>query len=378
MIKNTKAITLSSYLAMFFLGVATSVVGAAARNIGLSAVQIGMLLTIQNIGFMVSVSFSGMLSDHFEKPKILLAGSLILSGSFLTFYLSGVYWINLLIMLFIGIGMGTYEGVTDAMLLDIHTERVGLHININHLFVTLGSAIITVYLIFLEMDWRRSVVQAGIIVLLLAIFFGLTRLKAQSSQSERFSKKLMLLLQNRVVVILFLVTILAVGVELSTIGILTTYLMELRQFTQFTSKMGLITFLAGVASGRLIIGLLTREKRIIQYLLGLFGFAAAFFLGLYMFDLGRFAFVIIFLAGITLSAMLPLIITLAGLRFKDQAGTTIGVIKVAIPLGGIILPFIMSLATRYTSFQTSLLIFPLAFVSAFGLLYFGLPKDTLA
>src|SRR4030043_122156 len=75
-----------------------------------------------------------------------------LAVSFLTFYLSDAYWINLVIMLFIGVGIGTYEGVTDAMLLDIHTKRVGLHININHLFVTLGSALIAIYLIFLEMN----------------------------------------------------------------------------------------------------------------------------------------------------------------------------------------------------------------------------------
>ena len=230
LITNKNAITLSSYLAMLFLGVATSLVGAAARNIGLSPFQIGMMITIQNIGFIIAVAISGALSDTQEKPKILFFGSLILAASFLTFYLSNAYWINLIIMLFIGVGIGTYEGVTDAMLLDIHTERVGLHININHLFVTLGSALITVYLIFLEMNWRSSIVQAGIIVLLLAIFFAFTKLKVKADQGEGFAKKILMLAQNRIVVIFFLLTILAVGVELSTIGILTTYLMELREF----------------------------------------------------------------------------------------------------------------------------------------------------
>ena len=370
MITNKKAITISSYLAMFFLGVATSIVGAAARNIGLSPFQIGMMITIQNIGFIISVSISGALSDTREKPKILFAGSLILAASFLTFYLSHVFWINLIIMLFIGIGMGTYEGVTDAMLLDIHTERVGLHINVNHLFVTLGSALIAVYLIFLEMNWRNSVVQAGIIILLLAAFFAFTKLKVKPGQSEGFIKKIITLTQNRTVVILFVLTILAVGVELSTIGILTTYLMELRAFTQLTSKIGLITFLAGVATGRLVIGLLTREDKIVQYLLTLFSLATVFFLGLYFFDLSGFTYPVIFLTGITISAMFPLIITLAGLLFEDNAGTVIGTIKVAIPIGGILLPFIMSLTARYTSFQTSLLIMPLAFLLSLGLLLF--------
>ena len=173
-------------------------------------------------------------------------------------------------------------------------------------------------------------------------------------------------------VILFLVTILAVGVELSTIGILTTYLMELRDFTQLTSKIGLITFLGGVASGRLILGLLTSEDKILRNLLWLFGCAIVLFLGMYLFDLKGFTLPVIFLAGITLSAMLPMVITLAGLLFKDHSGTVIGFIKLAIPVGGILLPFIMSLISRVTTLQTSLLVFPLAYVLAFGLVAIGL------
>ena len=374
---NTKSITASAFLAMFFLGVATSLVGAAARNIGLSPFQIGLLITIQNIGFMVSVLLSGALADTHEKPRILFVGSLILGVSFLTFYLSDSYWINFLIMLFIGVGVGSYEGVTDAMLLDLFTERAGLYISINHLFVTLGSTLITIYLIFLEMDWRKSIIQAGIVVLLLAIFFALTNLKVKKNQDERFLSKIRTLAQNRLVVILFLATILTVGVELGSLGILTTYLMEIRHFTQFTSKIGLIVFLVGVAVGRLVIGLLSREEYIVHFLLALSGSATLFFLVLYFLDLGRLTYLALFLAGITISAMLPLIITLAGLLFKNFAGTVIGSIKVAIPIGGILLPLIMSLVSRYTGLQISLLVFPLSFFLVFCLILFGIPRSNL-
>jgi len=61
----------------------------------------------------------------------------------------------------IGVGIGTYEGVTDTMLIDIHPQKESLHININHFFVTFGSILITVYLIFLQMDWRNAVTNLG-------------------------------------------------------------------------------------------------------------------------------------------------------------------------------------------------------------------------
>src|SRR3990172_2816862 len=161
MIHDIKAITASSYLGMFFLGVGTTIVGAAARNIGLTPYQIGLMLAVQNAGFISAVLLSGALADPHPKPRILFVGSLILAAAFLTFSLSHLFWINLLIMLFIGIGIGVYEGVTDAMLLDIHPRSENLHISVNHFFVTFGSIMITIYLIFLQINWRASVIQAG-------------------------------------------------------------------------------------------------------------------------------------------------------------------------------------------------------------------------
>ncbi len=57
--KNVKVITATCYLSMLFLGVAISLVGAAARNIGLDAYQIGLLVAAQNVGFIASVFGTG-------------------------------------------------------------------------------------------------------------------------------------------------------------------------------------------------------------------------------------------------------------------------------------------------------------------------------
>jgi MFS family permease len=248
MIRNIKAITASCYVAMFFLGVSASLVGAAARNIGLSPYQIGLLIAAQQVGFLLSVSISGALSDTHQKPKILFVGSLILGIALLTFYWSELFWVNLVIMFLIGVGIATYEGVTDPLLLDIHKERQSLHINVNHFFVTLGAILITLYLLFLQMNWRQSVVQSGIVVLLLAVFFGLTRVEAKQGRIEPFLERLQTLRRERTLVALFLATALVVGVEIGSLSILTTFLMDLRGFDQVTSKIGLLVFLCGMAT----------------------------------------------------------------------------------------------------------------------------------
>jgi MFS family permease len=368
-LRSTKVLTSSAYMSMFFLGVSGALIGAAARNIGLSPFEIGLMIAIQNVGFMLSVSITGTLADTHEKPKIMLVGSLILAFSLLTFYMTEIFWVNLVIMLLIGVGIGAYEGVTDAMLVDLHARRVSLHINVNHFFVTLGAIVIAVYLTYLQMNWRVSVVQSGIIVLLLAVFFGLTRLKVKQKTSEPYFDRLKILTRERIVIVFFLLTALLVGVEAGTIGILTTFLMDLRAFTQVTSKIGLTVFLVGIASGRLFVGFFSRREQIMNYLFTLFFLSFVFFVILYFIDLGSWNYVFVYLAGAAISALLPLVLTLGGLLYPNIAGTVLGIIKIAIPIGGILTPFVMSFIARSASLQTSLWVFPLSFLGGLLLLF---------
>jgi MFS family permease len=169
LIRNPKALTASSFLCMFFIGIGTTIAGAAARNIGLTPSQIGLLFAVQNVGFIISVSIAGALADTMEKPRILLVSGIVLLTAFALFYRFPSFLANLLVMFFIGVGMGGFEGVTDAMLLDLHDENESLYITVNHFFVTFGSLMITLYLIFLQMNWRRSLVQSSAAIGCLAV-----------------------------------------------------------------------------------------------------------------------------------------------------------------------------------------------------------------
>jgi fucose permease len=364
-IRNVKALTASSYLSMFFLGVTTAVVGAAAKNIGLTPYQIGLMLAVQNVGFIMSVSVSGALADTREKPRILLVGSLVLAGGLLIFYTSYPFALFLVAMLFVGAGIGTYEGVTDAMLMDLHEERESRHISINHFFASFGMLAITIYLIFLQSNWRYAVIRSAIAVLLLALFFGLAKLESRGSRGESYRAKLKILTEERVVVILFICTALVVGVELAFVGVLTSFLMDLRGFSQVTSKVGLIVFISGVLTGRLLVGLVAKNQQLPRYVLGLMGLAMVSFAGLAVLNLKDLTYVPIYVAGFSMSALLPLMLTIAGLMYKQIAGMVLGVIKIAIPIGGILTPFLISVISRYASFQVALLVFPLSFLIAF-------------
>ncbi|MCU0502672.1 MAG: MFS transporter [Anaerolineae bacterium] len=367
MIRNIKIITASSFVAMFFLGVGGALIGSAARDIGLTAVQIGVLIAVQNAGFLLSVGVAGALADTHPKPRLLLIGSLCLAIAFLTFYLSPSYWINLAVMFLFGIGMGAYEGVTDAMLLDLHEARAGLFVNVNHFFVTFGSLLIALYLIFPQMSWQVAVVQCGIGVLLLAGVFALTSLQNKPRPVSRYRDKLGILTKDVVIGLLFLTTALIVGAEAGSIGIISTYLAEVRGFPPTLAQLGLVVFLVAVAAGRLMVGFAVRPKQILGFTLALFGLAAPSSAVFYFVDLGSYLYTYLaaFLAGLTLSALLPLVLTFAGLLYEEMAGTALGAVKIAIPLGGIVPLLIMSLIASKVSLQASLIVFPISFLLGF-------------
>ena len=371
MIRNKIVITGSSYAAMFFLGVSIQVVGAAARNIGLSAAEIGLLVSAQNAGFVVGVLAAGSLADTRPKPRILFASSALLAASYFTFYLRSVLALNLGVMFVMGIGVGAYEAVTDAMLLEIHARNESLHINVNHFFVTLGSLIVTAYLIFLQMSWRRSMVQSAAGAGALALLFALIRLPARGAVGASLGQRLRTFVGERAFVLAFVLTVLTLGAAILSQSVMTTYLMELRGFDQVTSKIALVVLLAGVGAGRLAVGILTRHGRIYPYLLASCALSAVTNALFYFAGLGPLAYAVIFVQGVAQSALLPLLITLTGLLYREVSGTAMGVLKLAIPLGGIVLPLLFSGLSEAMPLSAAVAFFPAAFAAASALAFLG-------
>ena len=120
--------------------------------------------------------------------------------------------------------------------------------------------------------------------------------------------------------------------------------------------------------GRLLVGFLSRNEQLVQITIGLFGSGFVVFLALFLIDFGSLTYIAIFVAGLALSALLPLMLTIAGLIYPEIAGTVLGALKVAIPVGGMVLPFLMSIVARQFSLQVALMAFPVALLLGFGLL----------
>lgn len=346
--------TLFSFLSMFFLGVGMSVIGAAAQNIGLETYQIGLLQTLQYVGFAAAVTLFGVLSDRYSRTGLLAVGTLITAGAFFFLYRYPPFLLNVAVMFLVGSGMGAFEGVTDALLMDIHPRRPGGVIAINHLFVTIGAMAITIYLIFLQINWRASLVQAAIVLIVITVgFLALPsfcrRGDASLTGSARNARRFSVLLRERTLLLLTLASTAGIGVQIAMTGTLTTYLVTDRAFSDVTSKVALLLFVGGLAVGRVLFGMFIKPHRYSRVLLLLFGLSAALNALVFLLDSGVLTYPVVFAAGFVISCMLPLVITFAGLAYREQAGSAMGVVKLGIPAGGILVPLLVSILARALS-----------------------------
>lgn len=363
MIRNPTVITGSTYLSMLTVGISIALVGAAARDIGLTPEQIGLLLAAQHGGFAVSVAIAGSLADVSPKPRIMVAGSGLLALGFAFLFVADALIVNMMLMALVGLGVGLYEGVTDALLIGLHQEKRARYISLNHFAVTVGALAIAVYLTVAGLHWRMSLVVSALLVVVVGIVFVFTRLPAGGGGGTGSSPldlwhRIARLPRRGELAVLFVIVMLSVGMEICTLGELTTFLTEERGFGDTEAKLALLLFLTGIAGGRLGLGLLTNSRTAARQLMVLYALSAVTLTALFGFELGRGAYIVAFLAGAALSNQFPLALTLTGRSYPDSPGAALGLVKVALPVGGAVVPLSVAVLTGLTSFQTSLLIVP--------------------
>jgi fucose permease len=121
----------------------------------------------------------------------------------------------------------------------------------------------------------------------------------------------------------------------------------------------LALFLIGLAAGRILVGTLGRGHRPDRFVAVSALLALAISIVFYLIPLPSGALLILApMMGLTIAPLLPLTIAVAGLRYRHIAGTAMGIVKLSIPVGGIVIPGLVGLISDSVSFTASLYLFP--------------------
>lgn len=363
------ALTGACYSAMAFLGVGFAIVGVAAHELHLLASQVGILVACQQAGFAGGVIAGGLARSGAMRARILAAGCLLLALCLLLFFRHPSFALNALLMAGIGIGMGTFEGTTDALLIQLYKDGQSRQINISHFFVTLGATGITAYLALWPLDWRTSVTRIGLGALVVGIVFLWVRVPEQAQPEIARADVVATVPKGTMMGGLFAVGVLVVGAELGAMAFLPLYLVEHVSIASSWSKAALLAFLVGVAAGRMALGVLVRDKHISHALLGATAFATVAMGALFAFTHlnAHTAIVLSFLSGAGIAGTLPLLLARGSSLSGAAAAKTIAKLKLCIPVGGILTPILISRSTSVFGLSAAVMTIPICAALATGI-----------
>ncbi len=367
MITNTRAITGLSFGSMFFLGVCLTMVGATARAGGLSAYEVGILFSVQNLMNVISILFFAAWSDSYPKRIILAVGGALTGFAIFFYFARPEFAFNLVVLALVGFGIGSFDAGTDPLLLDIHKSRQEFFLATNHFFVTMGQLSLTLFMVFLAVTWRSAVVFSSALLLLISLGFWFSRPPAPTHNPPSPKERFVLLTENSTLVVLFFLMVITMGMQLGATGVLTSFLGDQRGFSEQHSSIALVLYIVGVAVGRLTLGALVRVGTLTRTAMALYGASIVVTIGLFTIPVTAVIWPMVFALGFSLSALLPIIVTIAGLSYPRAPGAAIGVVKAAIPLGGVLIPFLFSLIARHAPGTNPGVIFPVIAIMGFVL-----------
>jgi fucose permease len=362
---------------MSFLGMSRTFLGTALPAIrsflDLSLVQAGTFTVCLQFGFAGAVFAGGLLSDVLKKSAMLLLGCLFTGVNLLLFGLSPWFWVNLVAMIFVGIGGGLTEASSDPLLIQLFPGRESTVMNLHHFFFSLGSfagpPIIGV-LLAKSLPWQWGYIGFGLFVL--AVFLFLSSQKISSPQSPRKFDLILVkrMLNQRFFWILFWVSFCTMGVQNGIGYWIVTFLQEVRGFSISLASASLSLFFVCMAVGRLLSSYVTTKLQDVVYLISLFSLLFVSLL-ITVSVSGLWTILFLMLCGFAQSAVFPCLLALAGKLYPENPGTAMGLFSTGAGLGAMSVPWLLALVSQLTSLQTGFLFLDVFVLICLGLMGLG-------
>ncbi|RPJ10975.1 MAG: MFS transporter [Deltaproteobacteria bacterium] len=364
-------LTLSAFLSLALVGFFHTILGAALPairlSLGMDVARAGVLGSSAWLGFTAAVFAGGSLSDFFPRQRILMLACMMIGLGALFFGMGQAFGLSCLLVGVIGAGTGMIVSSSSALVMELYPQKTGMIINIHHFFYAIGAItgpLSMGYVLKQGWHWQWVYRFGGIGMLLLSGSFLFQRGRSRRERSTLGNRSLFLLLREKNMVLLILISVFGVGVQSSLYLWLVSFLKEARSFPIFLAGLGLSLFSLGVAIGRLLSGTLmakVKHTRVLFVLLVLLNLIL--FLFVYAFD-DRFVLVLCLLAGLACSGLFPGVLALGGINFPRWVGTTMGILGTAVGIGSSLISWLISLVSQEAGLRTGFFVtFLVAFVA---------------
>ena len=303
----------------------------------------GVVLAASAVGYFTSTFISGF-AVRIAGPKLVVCLTLVLEGAaFLFFARHPSVLLNVFLNFLIGFGQGGTEVISNVVVIQIERDGKSRLMNLLHAGFCVGAFLGPMGvagLLSSRIGWGAIFPAIGVIILGIALVLGFQ--KYPKANAESHETRVRVQSGRRLLISLYIAIILLyVGVELSMSNWSAEYFVTHLGSSSGTGALMVAVLWIGLFVGRMGLSLFyhgTRQELVLLYLTA----ASSGFILLLLLSSSIVASVIwVFLIGVGLSGVYPLVMSLVGK--SSQSTVAVGLVSTGGGIGSFSFPFILAL-----------------------------------
>lgn len=393
---------LSFFYLLFVLGIvytiSSPVLIEIGDDLGRNISDTGLIFSFYFAGFISGSLLSSIITRYFNRKKLILFFIFLITVSTFSVYFLFTYIFLLLMFFLTGISNGFIESQASILMIEVNRENEGLFVNLSQVFFGLGAfagPLLPVAFIKTSMDWKYIYLTVSALCLIGFIFLALVKfpeyskysvsgyikkpgtlynIKEETSQGFKIKK-------NPVFIFLMLAMFFYVCAETGLATWIPTFLRLNKYFSPVLAGQVLSFFWLATFTGRILTGFLTRKIKTANILLFSLVLTIFFLLAGTYLDSVFFVLISFVMAGLFLSGIWPLIVTMGGIEYPSERNFIVSVIILSGGVGGLsahwFLRWILNNFNLFTAFNFNYIFLFFSAVVIFFIYFYKKKKDRL-
>ena len=333
----------AGFMGMAFFGVAFLIMGSVLPSLtgkfSLDTAAAASIAWILPFGVLIgSLMFGPVVDRYGYKMMIILSAIVAVLGLEILAFTSNVWMIRTAVFL-IGAGGGSLNGLTNALVSDISTDKDrASNLSILGIFYTLGALSIPLLFATISKSVSYTVIisGAGAILSVAILFFLFVRFPEAKNKQEVPIMQFLMFFKEPIILILSFVLFFQSCLEGLCNNWIPTYMEGVKGIASENAMLTLTIFVAGIATGRVIMGIVLRALSGYSVLMAAMVLIISGISSTHIATSFVTIAVSIFVVGMGIAAAFPIILGEIGERYKEFSGTAFSFALVIALMGNIL------------------------------------------
>ncbi len=307
----------------------------------------GIVLAGSAAGYLLSAFLSGLIVQRIPAKVVIVVGLVAGAAGVSLFGRVPSPWPNLVFTFAMGLCQGSMEVVANLEIIHIEQNGQSRLMNLLHAAFSVG-AIAGPAAVGLVSGAGTSMLvvflAAGILLLVLAVLFGIVHFPRASLTSGPGKEPGLRLVREPVLLLLTFLLFAYVGIEIGVSSWSSEFFVQVLGSAASQGAYAVAVVGVGLLVGRLAVSLWYKGRRQEVLMLGLSMLSAAMLLIVLLVHSAVAVVIAFFFTGLGFSAFYPLTMTVVGRYYKT--GAAVGTVATGGAAGSILFPFLMSMLSQ--------------------------------